>query len=102
MLYNPMRSTPQDRWLVKKYKGNPLDYGDHDLRDFVPLNCWLILTSKPNEVQIRCEQCGHFMQVSIEKKRSYDKHTVDDNGIVTPSIGHPSCGFHEWGVLEDF
>lgn len=97
-----MRSTPQKRWKIQRYDGPPLDYGKYDLRDFVPKNHWVILATKPNEAQLRCPECGYFLSLSIKKVHTYHKHTISEDGTVTPSIGHPSCGFHEWGVLEDW
>ena len=97
-----MRSTPNNRWKIQKHQGKPLDYGNHDLRDLVAKNYWVILTSKPNEVQFRCPICGYFLTLSIKLIRSYHNHSISEDGIVHPSIGHPSCGFHEWGILEDF
>ena len=101
-MYNPTRSSQQERWKIPKYTGPQLDYGDHDLRDLVPLNQWFILKSKPDEVQVRCQDCGYIFQISKAKIKSYDNHTISPEGIVMPSIGHLSCGFHEWGILEDY
>ena len=49
--------------------------------------------NSPYLCHITCD-CG--LVFSLSKKY----HTVDNEGIVFPSIGHSQCGFHEWAVLE--
>lgn len=105
MSYNKMRSTRENRWVIPKYAGSPIDNSEgNDLRDIVPKNQWFLLVDDDHFVHVRCENCGYIFQLSIEKTRSYDNHTIDNDGMVEPSIGHdPShCGLHEWGKLEDW
>ncbi len=101
MPYNPMRSSLLERWRIRKYTGEPLEYGVNFL-DYVSRNEWFIIPSAPNHVQVRCEGCGNIIQLSITEVRDYDNHTVSSEGVVSPSIGHLPCGFHEWGVLENW
>ena len=97
-----MKSTLEKRWIIKKYTGESLSYGN-DLRPLVPDNYWLKIDGgNKNYISIKCPECHYFMDISIKKGTDgFRNHTVDDKGIIMPSVGH-HCGFHEWCILEDY
>jgi hypothetical protein len=45
------------------------------------------------ELYIRCA-CGLCMGL--------DRHTIEPNGEINPSLLHPECGWHVYGTLADW
>ena len=43
---------------------------------------------------VGCADCGTWAALM--------DHTVDENGVVRPSIGCPSCGWHVFATLKDW
>lgn len=96
---NKMRSTPSRRWLIKKgnltwdqmYSTEKYGQGLKEPNSYVK-------NTNPNNhilADIRCE-CGDIMTLVSEN------HTVDQNGVINPSVHHQRCGFHEWAQFKNW
>lgn len=45
-------------------------------------------------IYIRCGRCDGALMLRV--------HTVNNEGVIKPSIGCGWCGWHAWGTLADF
>ncbi len=98
--WNPMRSTLQSRFILKRHDKDMEYYYVYDnitkMQDIPSLH--YIIENDPEKpwlLDFKCE-CGNI--VTLMK----NIHTINENGIITPSVGHSSCGFHEWVKLENW
>jgi hypothetical protein len=62
----------------------------HDLRE---QGVWVLGRSGDRYTAlVTCPGCGTALSLS--------RHTIADDGCVTPSLACPSCGWHDFVVLE--
>lgn len=92
MQWNKMRSTQK-----RRYKLHRQFVVRNEEKDIVVHETYTKIREEdsPYLCHITCE-CG--LVFSLSKKY----HTVDNDGIVFPSVGHSQCKFHEWIVLEEW
>lgn len=80
-----MNSTVSDRFVLKR--NFSIDLGSLLVGQYIKVNSKVILAD------FKCN-CGHVITITS------NHHTIDENGVVMPSVGHDQCGFHEWVKLD--